>query len=1024
MLQDRLGYLWLGTFSGLSRYDGSRIVVYRPVPGDTESLPSSLVFDIHEDTAGTLWIATDGGGLARYSRDSDAFERFFHRHDDDTSLASDRVFAVADDPFGWVWVGTADTGIDRLDPERKTFRHYGPEAGLGTRTVRSLFCDDSGTLWAGTTGGLYRFDRDADRFSFVRGAGAATVRAIAARPAGGLVIGTEGKGAYLLAPGDDTLRPLELGPASSDLHIRALAFDGDGRLWAGTDDQGLRVREPTGSVRILKATPGEARSIGHDAIRAIVVDRSGLVWVGTRGGGAAVHNPQARAIRLMEAGIELPPFEARQLLQARNGELWLGTDGGGLVRLRQGPDGLTLKPSKVYRNQPGDDTSLPSNKVISLAEDYDGTIWVGTDGSGLARLDPRTGRFERYGHDPTRPGSLGGDTVWALLIDSAGTLWAGLESKGLSRFDKATGTFTTYGPIPGDLSSLGGNSVRTLLEDSAGRLWVGLWDGGLCLWDKSLGKATTSFKPTGAPGSLSDASVICLLEDARGRLWIGTGGSGLNRLVYDCDETWFEHLGVADGLAGDDIVGLLDDGQGYVWSVSGRGVSRIRVTTRPGGEIEEIRSWGPADGFQARFSQNAWTRLLDGRLALGGSEGLNVFRPGDLGGKDSIPPVLIADVTVVAHPEADPAERSRRSRAIRASLNQGLIVLRPEDAALALDFAVLDFVDPSRNRVSATLWGGPAERIDLGTQNRAIIGGLAPGEYELRVAGASSGGAWNRSGARLTIIVAPPFWRTPAFIGSLVLALLLAAGIAVRSRTRALERRAELMRTLSMHIEDAREEERKTAAREVHDELGQLLTAAKLDLSWLRSHPPAREELAKRVGEAIETVDAAIDSVKRISTRLRPKALDTLTLSEAIRWQLEEFARRSGIECSAQIDPAPEGVGEEAATTLFRVFQELLTNIGRHADASRVDVRLICYERVLRLIVSDDGRGMPLDAADSPQSLGIVGMKERVRHLGGTFLVKIGPGPVTGRPWDCSGTTVAVDIPIECCGETLGGTRC
>ena len=117
-------------------------------------------------------------------------------------------------------------------------------------------------------------------------------------------------------------------------------------------------------------------------------------------------------------------------------------------------------------------------------------------------------------------------------------------------------------------------------------------------------------------------------------------------------------------------------------------------------------------------------------------------------------------------------------------------------------------------------------------------------------------------------------------------------------------------------------------------------------------------------------------------------------------------------------------MGEESATTLFRVFQELLTNIGRHADASRVDVRLICYERVLRLIVSDDGRGMPLDAADSPHSLGIVGMKERVRHLGGTFSVKIGPGPVTGRPWDCSGTTVAVDIPIEGCGESLGGTRC
>jgi signal transduction histidine kinase len=424
---------------------------------------------------------------------------------------------------------------------------------------------------------------------------------------------------------------------------------------------------------------------------------------------------------------------------------------------------------------------------------------------------------------------------------------------------------------------------------------------------------------------------------------------------------------LGQGLAGNDIVGTLGDADGRVWIVSGTGLSRYDGTDG------SIRTWGPADGFQSRFSQNALTTLSDGRFLLGGPEGVDSFRPGDLTHPVAPPPVLIADVSVVAHPEADQARSSIQARAFRAALNRGMIVLRPEDAALTLDFAVLDYVDPSRNRISVELWGGPAERMDLGSQDRAVLGGLAPGDYELRVSGATAGGIWNREGAVQRIVVAPPFWRTPTFAGSLALILIMAGWATEYSRTAALEKRAEQLRTLTMHIQDAREEERKTAAREVHDELGQLLTAAKMDLSWLRTHPPAPEAFGDRAGEAIAVVDSAIESVQSISTRLRPKALDTLSLSEALRWQLEDFRRRSKVECQAIIDPAPDGIDEDAATTMFRVFQEILTNVGRHAEAKHVEVRFETVDGTMVLHVRDDGRGLPESAADSPESLGILG---------------------------------------------------
>lgn len=996
MLQDGSGYLWLGTFSGLARYDGSRIVVYRPVPGDPESLPSSLVFDIHEDSSGTLWIATDGGGLARYSRDSDAFKRFTHDADQANSLASDRIFAVADDTYGWIWVGTADAGLDRLDVVNGTFAHYGAASGLPSDTVRALLCDGDGGLWVGTTAGLARYDRDGDAFTAVASIGTVTVRALASDDDGAVLVGTEGKGAFRLDASSLGASPLMLGTGSGRLLVRALAKDDYGRIWAGLDDGGLRILDPgsgaLASVRTDAESPG---GLSHDAVRSLLVDRSGLVWVGTRGGGAAAYNPRSKAIARLAPEGGLPPFEIRQILEASDGALWVCTDGGGLVRASARGE------INVFAHDESDAASIPGDRVICVAEDRDGRVWVGTDGAGLARLDPSTGGFERFARNPATEDSLGGDTVWALLVDETGVLWVGLEGGGLDRFDDETGGFAHHRPIHGDEGSLSGNSVRALLQDSRGRMWVGLWDGGLTLWDPAAGKAIARFKPSSDADSLADASITCLLEDGSGRIWAGTGGSGIDRVVEVGGDIRFAHLSMADGLAGNDIVGALEDGRGDIWMVSGRGVSRLEPASG------EIRSWGPADGFQERFSQNAWAVASDGRILLGGPAGIDSFRPGDLEHPAAPPPVVIADVSIVAHPESDAALRSRRTRAFRAALNQGVIVLRPEDAALTLDFAVLDYVDPARNRLSVELWGGPAERMELGSQSRAVLGGLAAGDYELRVGGATAGGVWNREGARLRIIVAPPFWQTSEFIGIGAIAVLLAAFTFVRSRTKTLETRAERMRTLSMHIQDAREEERKTAAREVHDELGQLLTAAKLDLSWLKSHPPAPNAFAERVGEAIVMVDSAIDSVKRISTRLRPKALDTLSLSEALRWQLEDFGRRSDIECRAIIDPAPEEVGEEAATTMFRVLQELLTNVGRHSGATGVDVRFAAEDGCMTLEVRDDGRGLPRSAADSPESLGILGMRERVRHQGGEFYLESPPEGMT------TGTKAFVSIPLS-----------
>ncbi|MEO6773209.1 MAG: histidine kinase [Kofleriaceae bacterium] len=227
-----------------------------------------------------------------------------------------------------------------------------------------------------------------------------------------------------------------------------------------------------------------------------------------------------------------------------------------------------------------------------------------------------------------------------------------------------------------------------------------------------------------------------------------------------------------------------------------------------------------------------------------------------------------------------------------------------------------------------------------------------------------------------------------------------------------LERRAldEQLRALASRIEAIREDERTTIAREIHDELGQALTALKLDIGWLarRVHD---EPLDQKLGEMSRATDDVIRSVRRISTDLRPGILDQLGLHAAIEWQAEEFTRRTGTPCELTSGLGPLVLERDLATAIFRIFQEALTNITRHASAHRVEVRIQLEQGRIELEVADDGIGIP-EVGPRGQTLGILGMGERARRLGGACTVK----RRTPR-----GTVVAVSIALRFPAGQLAG---
>ena len=214
----------------------------------------------------------------------------------------------------------------------------------------------------------------------------------------------------------------------------------------------------------------------------------------------------------------------------------------------------------------------------------------------------------------------------------------------------------------------------------------------------------------------------------------------------------------------------------------------------------------------------------------------------------------------------------------------------------------------------------------------------------------------------------------------------------------------ERLRNLALHLQYIREEERTLIAREIHDELGQMLTFLKIQIALVGKKLNDDQQILKdKIDSSLKLIDDSIDAIQKISEKLRPNVLDELGITAAIDWQAKDFSERIGIECVCDLPKEEPFLDKEKSTAVFRIFQEALTNVARHANANRVFISLTEYKENLILEIKDDGKGITVNQINDPRSLGILGMKERAMLFGGTVTIKSSMN---------SGTTVRVELPI------------
>lgn len=996
MLQDRQGFMWFGTQDGLNKYDGHTFTIYRRNENDEQTLLDNYILTLFEDRAGRIWIGTNKGGLSRYEPETETFTHFLHDPNNPRSLSLNTITTILEDANGMLWVGTDGGGLNHFDPRtnQATRYQYSPDDAnsLSHNIIRGMYQDRAGILWLGTKGGMTRFDPATRKFTRYQhdpqrsdSLSHNLVIAITEDEAGKLWLATanglnvfdratEQFKRFLSQPTDDTT--LSHSSATSVLRDHA------GTMWVGTGRGLNRYESATQQFTRALSDPDDPSTLSADGVYTMYEDRGGILWVSCLGGGLNRLDLRAKRFahfyRDPKNPESLPYNGVSSFLTDRSGKTWIGT-GEGLLQFDLTTQRFTIYPLRT--------PAAPNTRIAAMTEDRAGNLWVGT-GDGLYRIAANTGQIKHFFHQAENPQSLNNNSLHTVLVDRDGVLWAGTHGGGLDRFDAQTETFTHFRKDPNNAASLSSNLVFHLIEDRNGALWIATNDG-LSRFDRTRGQFENFVHDRRSPHSISHSLVWMVYEDRAGNLWAGTAG-GLNQ--FNANTREFTHYSEKDGLPNNNVMGILEDEQGHLWLGTGNGIAEFDPVHKT------FRNFDVTDGLQGKeFGQAACYKNPQGQMFFGGSKGFNLFHPAQVVQNTEPSPVTITACRRYNTDDAEGVFVTEKGMSARPEL-----ALSYKNNIISFDFAVLSYRHPEKHQFAYQLEGYSDKWIALGTKHDVTFTNLDPGTYTLRVRGANSDGVWNNMGARLRLVIIPPFWKRWWFLG---LELLLLGGMVVgvfRWRVSLLDKRHAQQQAFSRQLIASQEAERKRIAAELHDSLGQRLVIIK-NLAFMAMQMNGQVTTTS-VKEISEEASNAISEVREISYNLRPYQLDRIGLTKAIEAIFKNATTASTIQFSAQIDNVDGLFPKEQEINFYRIVQESVNNILKHSQATRVKAELKRDDVALVLTVQDNGKGFTLDPNKPRGGFGLLGMQERAELLGGELSLHSVPG---------QGTTLQIVIALE-----------
>lgn len=732
--QDNDGNLWVGTLSGLARYNGREFRIYSRI----DSLAEDWVTSLCKDKSGNIWFGHWAGGVSMFNARTQKIENL--NLEEYTRFKT--VTCIAQDANNRFWIATEGAGVFVYDPLNKKMSTLTKKDGLSSDNVYSVCSDFRGNMWVATDIGITIFDVSQlavhSILNIGNGLHSNRITCISRVNDNEMWVGSADAGVMVLRlpPDFSVMRPVKAidnggehistREGLTSVFINCIAEDRLHNVWIGTTGGGAVKCTPFPSgdrkEAVSKAiiyTYSTKQGLNYFNASAIFQDREDNVWIGTDIGLNEYHGER---FQVYDEADSLTNNLVWTTLCDRDGNLWLGTNDG-ISRISFSYSPLNRRQTHSIRNYNTKD-GLSSNVVLSSFEDKNGNIWFGTGYGGICKFDKASGKFETI----NKESGLADDVVFAISDDKQGNIWFGTK-EGASKYDPVTKTFRNYTIADG----LGGNNVYRIFKDSRGNLWFGALGGNLSMFDGSV------FKTFDESDGMHHRFILCINEDKQHNLWFGAYGGGL----YKYDGKIFTNYTVKEGLTTDSPYSLICDRNGSMWIGSSRGIDRFDEKNK------KFIHYGKSEGFLGvETNPNAVCMDKEGNLWYGTIMGAVRYSPKE--------------------DKANTAEPKTLITGLRLFMKDAPF---PDDARFAYDmnhltftFVGISLTDPENVKYQYKLEGFDKDWLPGYTKaNEAVYTNLPPGSYTFLVRACNSDGICNTEPASYKFFIAPPFWQTALF---------------------------------------------------------------------------------------------------------------------------------------------------------------------------------------------------------------------------------------------------------------------
>lgn len=803
LAQDKKGLMWIGTNDGLNRYDGKRMLTFKANIDDSTSITHNSIRCLYADNEDVLWGGTGGGGMFKIDLKTLKITNYFPDSLNPNTLNTGYVNAIIEVETGKLFIATFK-GLYVFDKKNEQFTLYSKggknNVDFLSNNIRYMAADKDGHLWCSNPNmGVTEYDPKTGKCDYYTQSTALKLPAntpkalfcdsrgkvwVSCWASGTAVIDKKNKKVYLNDTANHLIKDIGAGALVSNYYE-----DSKHNIWFATAEHGVGKFDAIDySATLFENNTDDPESINDNTIFSIFEDHSGLIWVGSWKGGINILDPRTLNFGYYKhesnKSESLNNSSVFSIRSKSDHEVFIGTNAGLSI--------YNTKTKKITA-LPIDETKegfLQHNTIVLGAhQDTDGSIWIGSFGAGLYRYFPDKNNYKLYKPEADTNSYLH-HSATHFARDKKNRLWISCEL-GLSRYNPEKDNFTRI-QTAGKPNGLSSNFITCMIAGPDGKFWIGTQSNGLNLFDPETATAVKIIdkSKTIAP----DIGITSLLLDSKGILWVGSSIGLFNVEPGSMKVNSFTKI---HPLLSYQIPSMAEDNTGYIWVSNQQGLCKLNPLTK------ELTFFGTSHGIQGKqFNLDAACSLANGYLCFGGLSGFNAFRPTDIALNTSPPKVVLTGISVLNEPRQFELEPSYIEE----------LFLTYKDYFFELNFAALDYTEPSKNQYAYKLEGFNEDWVNIGNEQKVTFTNLDPKNYTLLIKASNNDGVWGEP-LKITLHIKPPFWRTTWFYVLCIIAIGLIIYGYIKRRERKLQEEKAILetkvkeRTAELEIEKQKVEE-------------------------------------------------------------------------------------------------------------------------------------------------------------------------------------------------------------------------